>query len=476
MKTLRSKQAQRVVLILMTWLFTTDFVLAQDRVQRLRGLRAQQPGLEEIAERVGPPVGPPALPAPNPAGPARPDAGDDAAIELAEGEEPMIRLTYVQATLDIVLADYSEHTGRTLLLAPGVTTQPITLQSEGGLPLSEWLNAIETVLNMYGVALLEEGDRFTRVVPNKTARSEPMEIIKYNDDILLEDSGELISQMIALKHIEVGEAVNAIKTVHHPYANVTSYEGINSLMITDTASSINRVLQILEYIDVPIEAREEPFIVQILYAKSSDIKSKLEQIIAEAQKEQKKSTVQRQRDSGPPGVTTTAPRTPAGVIRARRTPTPATAAAANVLADVERGLIRGEVKIIDDERTNLLIIITRPENIPFFEKIIKVLDVETQPDVMVRVFRLEYAEAKDVESMLNQLIGASSGDDVATPPADTDTRAGGGTALRDYVAQRETRTQQTTPNQRTTTRTTTTVSRKSKVGELSQENIKIPVR
>ena len=431
MKLRKVKPGHRVLLGVMTWLFITDFVFAQEGVQRLRGLRARQPGLQEAAEALGPPPVPAARAPRQPAEPVA-EPGEDVIADLDADAEDMVRL-----------------------------------QSEGELPLSKWLEAVETILNMYGVALLEEGDLFTRVVPNKTARNEPMEILAYEDDLVVEDSGELISQMIPLKHIESSEAVAAIKNLHHPYATVTTFDGINSILLTDTAASINRVLQILKYIDVPIEAREEPFVIQILYAKATDIKSKLEQIIAEAQKDQKKSTIPRASLTGPPGVA--APRTPAGVIRARSarraTPTP------DVLAEVERGLIRGDVKIIDDERTNLLIIITRPENIPFFEKIIKVLDVETQPDVMVRVFRLEYAEAKDVASMLNDLIGAAKSE-VTTTPAPDAAADTGGTALRDYVALREA-AKPAAPTAAVAATGKAMSARKSKVGELSQENIKI---
>jgi hypothetical protein len=69
------------------------------------------------------------------------------------------------------------------------------------------------------------------------------------------------------------------------------------------------------------------------------------------------------------------------------------------------------VQIIADERTNLLIIITRPENMAFFERIVAVLDVETSPDVIVEVVRLEFANAEEIAGMLNDLIGATSRDE-----------------------------------------------------------------
>ena len=73
----------------------------------------------------------------------------------------------------------------------------------------------------------------------------------------------------------------------------------------------------------------------------------------------------------------------------------------------------------------------------FFEKIVLTLDIETDPDVLVQIYRLEFAEAKEVAGMLNELIGGTSKDDGGAP-ASKDKSAGAGTskALRDYIASR----------------------------------------
>ena len=407
-------------------------------------------------------------------------------VTLALAQAPdsgTLRLKFNAAPIDLLLEAYAEQTGRTLLLAPSLPQANITLRSQGSLSKSEYLEAIETVLGMNGVALLPEGEKFARVVPNKEARQEPMPIVlpdAEGEGAADTNNAALISQMIPLKHIEAAEAQRAIQPLQHSYAQAHVFEGINSLLLTDTAANINRVMQVIAMVDQPIEAREEPIVVQIHYAKASEIKAKLEQILAEAQGEQK-STVQRQRESGAPGVEPTPAGdipsvTPGGIIRAPRRGS--AESRADVADEVDRGIIRGQVKIVDDDRTNILIIITRPENMSFFEKIIKVLDVETSPDVLVRIFRLEFAEAEKIAGMLNDLIGAASPDDKsATTPADGDGDAGetgGGTALRDYVERRA------APVPATPAPTPSAPSaggaggvRKSKVGELSTDNIKI---
>ena len=412
-------------------------------------------------------------------------------VPLAGQEEAApdndLRLKFNEAPITFLLDAVSEQTGRTLLLSPGLPTANVTLRSRGALSLDEYLGAIEAVLGMNGIALVMEGERFIRVVPSDKAREEHLAILPFEAAKELEKSDAVVSQLISVKHIELSEAEAAVlPLLHNGRGSIHRFEGINTLMVTDTASNIKRVLEIVSLIDQSIEAREVPHVIDIRYAKAADIKAKLEEIIADQEERQKqRSTVPRQRDTGQPGVVTP-PSSPAGVIRARqvalRRARQAEAAAraaeeettAPEGSEAERGIIRGKVKIIVDERTNKLIIITRPENIPFFEKIIDVLDVETSPDVIVQVFRLEYATASDIEGMLNELIGAASEDEAVAGSGNEggdQAAAGEGRSqqLRDYVARRDRPAQPSTQAGGSVGARVT----KSKVGQLSTDNIKI---
>lgn len=372
-----------------------------------------------------------------------------------------LRLKFKDADIEFVLADYSEKTGRTLLLAPNLPKVKITLQNQTDLTMEEYLKAIDTILGMNGIVLLKVDDKFLKVVPSAQARQEEMDIRESVDKAPIKETGELVSLMIPLKHIDPGEAQKAIDALKHPYGKIQLFDLVNSILITDTAANINRMTQILKYIDQPIEAREEPHIIEIRFAKASDIKKKLEEIMADAGEKAKKVVIPRQKPSGAPGVVKPSP---PGVIRAREPAKPLEEEEieriAEIIEEAERGIIRGRVKIVADDKTNILIIITRPENMMFFEKIVKVLDVETEPEVIVRVFRLEFAEAKAVAGMLNDLIGAvTSKEEPKSAVAKAETPEAKSAALKEYVERKEV--------------VRPALERKSKVGELSKENIKI---
>lgn len=375
------------------------------------------------------------------------------------------RLKYNGApgTRDLMLQDYAEKTGRTLLLDPSLPQANIVLRSQTELTLDEYLEAIERALRMHGIALVPVGKKFLKVVPvAQRPLQEGMLIKETLDGDALPETGQMVSQMITLKHIDIPEATKVIQPFKHTYGFIHPLERSNSILITDTATAVNRMVQVIKHIDQPIVAREEPNVVEIRYAKASEIKAKLEEIIKEslAEQEKKQRIIAQPKAAGQPGFKhTTVP----GVIRAA--PPARTETAQNHMESLaldielaERGVIRGKVQIVADDRTNLLIIITRPENMKFFNRIIEVLDVETGPDVIVQIFRLEFADAENVASMLNDLISKKGKDAAPAAPGKKDDSDKRSAALEEYVSKKG---------------AAEAAEQASKVGELSAENIKI---
>ncbi len=407
----------------------------------------------------------------------RPVAATQPNAESASRTNAVNELKFNNATLEIVLNDYSEKTGRTLIMDPKAPKINITLKSQGLMTMEEYLQAIETILSMNGVALVKQGERFLKVVPVQQARKESMEVRSIDMQIPETEKDELISQLIQLKHIEAVEIEKVIKPFLHDYGQVHILERTNSILITDAAANIARVLQVLALVDLPVDALEEPHVVVIKFAKATDIKAKLEEIIADQVKDQKKSTVPRSKDSGAPGYVPAAAAnviSPPGVMRPPR-PAAADAAAAastagasvELVSEAEKGMIKGPVKIIADERTNILIILTRPENMKFFDKIIQVLDVDRQPDITVKIVRLEYAMADAVAETINTLIGgtAAAKEKDATAKPGASSSAAGADATRSSALQQYLSKLSGGP--------ATAVAGKSKIGELAAANIKI---
>ena len=437
------------------------------------------------------PPTPGAIRRPNPPGGARPGAANPGANNAGgrqqaravtqpdgRGSLPVIpydesenALNFQDASADLVIMEYALRTGRTVIKDPKVPQVNITLRSTPDSPLTDeqYLKAIETVLNFNGIALEPEGDKFLRVLPFTDFVRATLTLELPGDggtNAPPPRPGSFVTKVVELKHIGVSEAQPVINGLIRQGSQIQTLERSNSILITDSADNVARIERLLTYLDRPAVTLEEVIVRHIRNAKVSDIKARLEELVKatqgdEQQSSSKAATAVQERTTGAPGVERR-PLPPGVTYRTRNreetsAPAPTTETIASTLDEAARGIIRGKVTIVADERTNLLFLLTRPENMVFFDKMISELDIPTAPDNLAEVIRLEHAVAKDVATLLNDWISKrKTSDDDAKP----------GTR-RDDGDKAE------TPSPASRTRVAQSAETKARIGQLDGENISI---
>ena len=391
------------------------------------------------------------------------------------------RLAFDQAPLEVLLYAYADVAGKILIPAPNLPKTQVTLKTfeDRELTKEEYLEAIEVTLTMNGV-VLEPFDRiFLRAFERKSVRTQgirtSMEMPATN---AVPEKGRVISQLFRLRHITAEEAQKALEGFKDPNGLFQVFERNNTILVTDTQENINRMLEVVRELDVANPVLEDVFVRQIQFAVATEIKTALETIVTDAQKEGAQAT-SGPKASGAPGFASRPAAPQPGRLLALNNrpglnkpepPAPNATMMAQV-SDADRGMIRGKVLILADDRSNKLIVITAKTNMDFFDKVIETLDVETTPEVNVEVIRLKYADAEDVASMLNDLIGNGSSSSQAKNNQNANA-AKNGAANRNLTQTRAgtggggaTRPQTTNP--------TFSKTAASTLGELNKDNIKI---
>ena len=339
----------------------------------------------------------------------QPDSGASA----DGGNELTADLNFNQTPIDLVLETYSRMVGKTILKDPQTPSATITLKSESGQKLSkeEQIEAIEVILEMNDIHLEPYGEKFIRALPRKDVRKKGIPLI-LDPETKLKERERVVSMMIPLKNISTEDAQKALEGFKSNSGILVVFERTNSILVTDTEQNINRMLEIVKMIDVANPVNENVFVRQIKNAAANDIKAALIAIVEDAQKEQEKNGKNAAQNRPQPMIN----RFHGNTLLRRNQPQPAQPVNNESLvvgvSDADRGMIRGKVLILSDERSNKLIIVTQKSNMDFFDKVIEQLDVETTPDTVVKVYRLKYADAEEVSDMINDLIGnaASSKD------------------------------------------------------------------
>ena len=388
------------------------------------------------------------------------------ALSAQEAEKAAPPLNWDAAPVDIVLQAYAESIDKIVLKDPGVPNATISLKARDGqqLTLEEYLEAIEVVLEMNGVHIEPYGEKFIRAIPRNKARKEGIPLI-LDPDTELRDSGKVVSMMIPFKNIAVAEAQKLLEGLKSDTGILLVFERTNAILVTDTEQNINRMIEIAKTVDVASPVLENVFVRQIKYASVSDVKTILENIVKESQAAQEKENGKGAAAPAAQNADRSADRRLLG-RRPAANNAPEAQPAANVnesvvmsVSDADRGMIRGKVIMMSDERSNKLIVITQKANMDFFDKIIEQMDVETTPDVKVEVIRLKYADAEEVSDMINDLIGNASGNKNSSKNN------------TNQNAQKGTSANVTSGTTRPANTRTAGAAGESKAGELSKDNV-----
>ena len=341
---------------------------------------------------------------------------DDGENTAGKGEAPAFN--WDATPVDIILQAYGERTGKTILKDPQVPAATITLKSRPGQKLTdeEYLEAIEVILEMNQIHLEPYGDSFIRALPRKDVRKEGIPLYMDVESMEIDmkagkiPDGKVISLMIQFVNIGVEEAQKALEGFKSNSGILLVFERTNSILATDTKQNIDRMMEIAKKIDIASPVTEVVEYIQIKYASATEIKTVIDSIVQESMKEQEKNgkAPVNQPQNQPYRPLLGGLRRP-GQQQQQQQQAPANNASLVLsVSDADRGMIRGKVVTIADERSNKILLITSASNMKFFKEVIAALDVETNPDTVVKVYRLKYAEAEDVSDMINDLIGNSS--------------------------------------------------------------------
>ena len=120
-------------------------------------------------------------------------------------------------SLDSVLGLLERWTGKSLLRPSNLPEVTISLNLKDKVSKREAIQAVETLLNMNGIALTPLGTRFLKVTALKDAKSEAPEFIE-GSTLELTPSGRTATKLFQLQFLRVGEFMPQIAALLNPAA------------------------------------------------------------------------------------------------------------------------------------------------------------------------------------------------------------------------------------------------------------------
>jgi general secretion pathway protein D len=360
-----------------------------------------EPATPPTAVSVGPrtepaPAEPPRAAAP-PAPPAPPAAPPTAPPVPAAQRGRFIVLNFDNADIETVIHAASEIVGFNYVLGPGVTGKKVTVQTSGRIPQEDVFGVLLAILEVHGVTAVRSGNLY-KIVPVEGARERAVPTIVGATADATRTSDEIITQIVPIRFAPVNDLGTLLRPLISSRGTLIANRETGVLIITDSASNISRLLDIIRLVDVEV-AIDELQIIPLQYADAAEMANILNQLFQSGRL---------RAGAGAPGPPV-APLPGATVAPG----------AAGQAAGAERPPL-----IVAERRSNALIVNARKGEMETIRRVIEKIDINVTGGRRVFIYYAENAKSKDLASTLNAIYGGRETVQTSGPSSTPGSQAG----------------------------------------------------
>ncbi len=211
-----------------------------------------------------------------PVTPAAPVPAATNAPESKAAPEEMIPpglINFQGVDVSQVLDIYSQLVGRTLLRG-NVPESKIILKTQTPLTKTEAIEALQAVLALNGIAVVNIGEKFVKVGPVDQANTFGAEFNNASADSL-PNLGSYVTHIVQLHYVKPTEMVPIIQPFAKLANSILAIDSNGILVLRDNAENVKRMLEMIDKIDVSVPAEYVSEVIPIRYAKVDDIASAL---------------------------------------------------------------------------------------------------------------------------------------------------------------------------------------------------------
>ncbi|MDB6122239.1 MAG: Type and secretion system protein [Pedosphaera sp.] len=191
--------------------------------------------------------------------------------------EPIIpegQINFPGVDINQFLTFYGELVGRTILRPTALPAQMITFKSQTALTKSEAIQALNKVLEMNGITVMNVGEKFVKVLPQQNALQDPQPFSDVPENELPE-LGAYVARIVQLKFSKPSELMPALQPFAKMPGGILPIDSSQTLIIRDYTENVKRMLDIIEKVDVAVPMDYDTAVIPIKYALASEIASAL---------------------------------------------------------------------------------------------------------------------------------------------------------------------------------------------------------
>lgn len=237
---------------------------------------------------------------------------------------------------------------KTMIVDPNVRGK-INVRSYDLLSEEQYYQFFLNVLAVYGFAAIERENNIVKIIRNKDAKTSAIPVVDSGGSIV---GDEMVTRIVEVKNVTVRELVPLLRQLSDQAGggNVTNYDPANVIMLTGTAATVNRLVNIIERVDRAGDQDVE--IIKLQYASAGEM---------------------------------------VRIIEAMNKPSAGKTAQATFLIPT----------IVADDRSNSVIVSGEVKARERVVRLVKRLDSELESNGNTRVYYLKYSKAEDLVKVLS---------------------------------------------------------------------------
>jgi general secretion pathway protein D len=287
-----------------------------------------------------------------------------------------ITMNYQNVDIPALAKLISEITGKNFLVDESVRGK-VTIISPTKVTPDQAYQIFQSVLQLKGFTTVTAG-KVIKIIPSRNVRQAAP--ITESQEPFEQRGDEYVTRLIKLRNVDASSMVSVIQPMISHDGLVAAFPDDNTIIITDDAYNVERLLKIIGSLDVEGQ-RKSVEIIPLQYAFADEVAPEVDELLG---------GTSHSRGGGVPGQ--------------------------GVVAPAAQAASTSSFKVLPDERTNSIIAAGGPLQMKQIRELVAKLDIRS-PDAMKRihVYRLKNASVEEMLQVITSLVGGGGGSGSISP-------------------------------------------------------------
>lgn len=191
-------------------------------------------------------------------------------LNALSAEEKMT-LNFANTDIDAVITAVGKLTGKNFIIDPRVKGK-VTVITNKPMTRAEVYQVFLSLLSVHGYAAIP-GESAIKIVPDANAKQGSIKTVQRAQ---FKDGDELITQVIPIEFINASQLIPILRPLIPQRGHLAANAESNVLIISDTASNVARLLEIIDRIDQQVDKEVE--MIRLRHANATDVVNMVKQL------------------------------------------------------------------------------------------------------------------------------------------------------------------------------------------------------